>query len=159
MNKVVTKKLLIWHCSFTPESMDVSVEQIRSWHTRKGWSDIGYQYLIDIRGVKHKGRDLDGDGNVNEETGAHAYGFNKESIGACYAGGMGKDGKPKDTRNLLQLVEMQNLTKELIKEFPEIVVIGHNQVSKKDCPCFDVYEWGKAIGLDEKNLHKGKYTK
>lgn len=139
--------------------MDVSVEDVRRWHKDKGWSDIGYQYYVDKKGEEHKGRDLDGDGNVDEEVGAHAYGFNKESIGVCYEGGMSEQGTPKDTRNLLQLITLQTIAKRLIIKYPDIVLIGHNQVSSKDCPCFDVYEWGKAIGINEKNLHKGKYTK
>jgi hypothetical protein len=39
---------IILHCTATPEGRDVSVEEIRGWHTSppRNWSDIGYHYVI-----------------------------------------------------------------------------------------------------------------
>jgi len=35
------------------------------------------------------------------------------------------------------------LMRELIDMFPKATIIGHNEISNKDCPSFDVQEWLK----------------
>jgi N-acetylmuramoyl-L-alanine amidase len=35
-------KEIIVHSTATPEGRETSVEDIRSWHKQRGWSDIGY---------------------------------------------------------------------------------------------------------------------
>lgn len=62
---------IIVHCSATKPSMDIGVEAIRQWHMNKGWSDIGYHYVIRRNGVVELGRDLDKDGDV--DTGNTAF--------------------------------------------------------------------------------------
>jgi len=79
---------VIVHCSATKPSMDIGVDVIRQWHMNKGWSDIGYHYVIRRNGAVELGRDLDKDGDVDEEIGAHAYGHNATSIGICLIGGV-----------------------------------------------------------------------
>jgi hypothetical protein len=32
---------IIVHCSATREGQDISVDTIRDWHLKRGWSDIG----------------------------------------------------------------------------------------------------------------------
>lgn len=44
-----------------------------------GWSDIGYHYTIDGRGIVRKGR-------KDNTTGAHVKGHNKDSLGICVFG-------------------------------------------------------------------------
>jgi len=57
-----------------------TVEQIRDWHVNgRGWSDVGYHYLIDYEGQIHEGRPV-------EKVGAHVKGWNKDSIGICLIG-------------------------------------------------------------------------
>jgi len=65
---------IILHCTATPEGRDVSVDEIRQWHLDRGWSDIGYHYVIDINGNLQDGRPL-------TRAGAHVRGYNKGSIG------------------------------------------------------------------------------
>ena len=61
---------IILHCSATREGQDISVDTIRSWHVDgRGWSDIGYHYIIYIDGSIHTGRPLD-------RSGAHTKGHN-----------------------------------------------------------------------------------
>jgi peptidoglycan hydrolase-like protein with peptidoglycan-binding domain len=37
---------IIVHCTATPEGKDYTVADIRSWHKQRGWSDIGYHYVV-----------------------------------------------------------------------------------------------------------------
>jgi N-acetylmuramoyl-L-alanine amidase len=128
------KKVII-HCSATPEGRDVKTETIKEWHTAKGWSDIGYHYVIELDGSIVEGRPI-------ELIGAHCLGQNKFSIGICYVGGMNKSmSKPKDTRTEEQKVSLTELINELKSKF-DLSVHGHNQFSNKACPSFDVENEG-----------------
>ena len=87
---------IIVHCSATPEGKDYSVDTIRQWHLQRGFSDIGYHYVIYRDGSIHTGR-------YESIIGAHCAGHNANSIGVCYIGGCASDGKtPKDTRTAEQ---------------------------------------------------------
>lgn len=132
---------IIWHCSATREGQDVSTEAIRRMHkTERGWSDIGYHFVIELDGVAHTGRDL-------ERPGAHTQGHNEESIGICYVGGVERDGKtPKDTRTPEQRAELYRLTEELLERFPVATVHGHREFAAKACPSFDVQkDWAAHV--------------
>ena len=122
---------IIIHCSATPEGRDVSPEEIKRWHVEeRGWSDVGYHFIITIDGVVHSGRPL-------EIQGAHTKGHNSESIGICYVGGMDKEMKyAKDTRTEEQKESLVNLICEL-KDIYDCKVYGHNNFSNKECPSFD----------------------
>lgn len=134
------KDLIIVHCSATPPDMDIGVEEIRGWHvTDNGWSDIGYNYVLRRNGALEMGRDLDGDGDVMEETGAHTRGFNTRSIGVCLIGGIDEDGNPEFNYTLNQLMGLSNLVHIIKREHPTIRTLGHRDLdSSKPCPCFDV---------------------
>ena len=98
---------IIVHCSATPEGKDYSVDTIRKWHLQRGFSDIGYHYIIYRDGSIHTGRD-------ESVIGAHCKGHNSNSIGVCYIGGCASDGKtPKDTRTTEQKQSLYKLLKEL----------------------------------------------
>lgn len=127
---------IIVHCSATPEGREVTVEDITRWHRERGFSTIGYHYIIYLDGSVHLGRSL-------LEQGAHCTGQNKFSIGICYIGGLAKDGKtPKDTRTVAQKVSLIKLTNSLLRKYelkPD-KVYGHNQFANKACPSFDINE-------------------
>lgn len=126
---------IIIHCSATPEGREHDVHDIRDWHLKRGWKNIGYHYVIKLDGTTQVGRPV-------RQQGAHAYGHNADSIGICYIGGMTKGGKKaKDTRTKAQKVAMEQLVCALVERFGDHVqVIGHNEVSAKACPSFDVSE-------------------
>lgn len=123
---------IIVHCSATPEGKDVKTETIRGWHIKgNGWNDIGYHYVIELDGSVHKGRD-------ESKVGAHCQGYNSNSIGICYVGGVAKDGKtPKDTRTEKQKESLLALLKELKAKYPRATIHGHREFAAKACPSFD----------------------
>ena len=130
VNKRNIKELIV-HCSATPEGKDYSVDTIRQWHLQRGFSDIGYHYVIYRDGSIHIGRD-------ESIIGAHCTGHNTNSIGVCYIGGCASDGKtPKDTRTTEQKQSLVKLLKELKTKYPQASIHGHRDFSSKACPSFD----------------------
>ena len=136
---------IVVHCTATPEGEDYTVQDIKKWHTQKGWSDIGYHYVIYRDGSIHAGRPVD-------IAGAHATGHNSHSIGVVYVGGCGADGKTgKDTRTVKQKASLTALLKRLCKLYPKAKIYGHRELSRdqngdgiispwefeKECPSFD----------------------
>ena len=122
---------IIVHCSATPEGKDYSVDTIRKWHLQRGFSDIGYHYIIYRDGSIHTGRD-------ESVIGAHCKGHNSNSIGVCYIGGVAADGKtPKDTRTSEQRQSLLKLLKELKVKYPKASIHGHRDFANKACPSFD----------------------
>ena len=140
-------KQIIVHCSATGPQMDIGASDIDQWHKAKGWAAIGYNYVIRRDGTLENGRDLDGDGNVDEEMGAHAYGFNANSIGICLAGGVDEKGKPDPNFTPEQWQTLAAVVRRLTKAHPEAVVLGHRDLPgvRKACPSFDVKPWWKNL--------------
>ena len=135
-----TIKEIIVHCTATPEGRNMTVEQIRADHKAKGWSDIGYHYVIDLNGKVCEGRDVD-------LIGAHcsAGGHNTYSIGVAYVGGVeNRPGVPyeqlkaKDTRTMIQTAALLRLLMDLVCLYPDAKIYGHHDFDPhKDCPSFD----------------------
>ena len=131
---------IIIHCSDTPDGRAVTVDEIRRWHKERGFSDIGYHYVIMLDGSV-------GDGRPLEQAGAHCKGQNAHSIGICYVGGCDLNRHPKDTRTEAQKTAMAGLVRELKRRFPTATIHGHNEFANKACPCFDVQKWIKEALL------------
>lgn len=127
---------IIVHCSDTPAGKDFTVEDIRRWHTLpppkgRGWSDIGYHYVIYRDGTVHNGRDVD-------LIGAHCTNHNAHSIGVCYIGGRAAVGtKSKDTRTAAQRMALKEFLIELKRLYPNAKIYGHRDFAAKECPSFD----------------------
>jgi len=126
---------IIVHCTATPEGRHVTVKDVDNWHRKNGWRCIGYHWLIYLDGSIHKGRD-------ESLVGSHCVGYNKNSIGVCYVGGIDKGGKnPKDTRTPEQKIALAKLLTELHNRYPKASLHGHREFAKKDCPSFNVHEY------------------
>ena len=128
--------LIVIHCSATRCDRDYPVEQLRADHRMRGFREVGYHYYIRRNGTLHSCRPL-------EEMGAHARGWNAQSVGICYEGGLDTNGHPADTRTEEQRVVMQEVVTSLLKRFPESRVVGHRDLpgcGGKECPCFEVQD-------------------
>lgn len=132
---------IILHCSATPEGRDYTVADIKKWHLARGFSDIGYHYVIYRDGTVIPGR--------NEAlVGAHCTGRNSNSIGICYIGGCARDGKtPKDTRTVAQRRALIVLVKKLMLKYgiTEKYIFGHYQFANKACPSFKIEDFKKEL--------------
>ena len=130
--------LIVVHCSATKEGLDYTTADIKKWHLARGFSDIGYHYVIYRDGSVHNGRDV----NIS---GAHCEGHNSHSIGVCYIGGLDKNGKECDTRTDAQKAALVKLLKTLKAMYPKATIHGHREYANKACPCFDAYKEYKDL--------------
>jgi N-acetylmuramoyl-L-alanine amidase len=141
---------LVVHCTATREGQNIDVNTIRRWHTSKGWSDIGYHYVIYLDGSIHEGRTV-------SKVGAHVRGFNKHSIGITYVGGVSRNLAPKDTRTAAQKKSLVHLLKELKKHHPRAKIQGHRDFSpdRNNNGIIEPFEWMKACpSFDAKTEYK-----
>ena len=124
---------IIVHCSASPPSMNTFAKDIDAWHKLRGWSGIGYHYVIRRSGILEKGRDI-------MQAGAHAKGYNFSSVGVCLIGGVDEEGKADANYTLKQYNTLLELIRFLEVTFPIEEVMGHRDLPnvKKTCPCFDV---------------------
>lgn len=121
---------IIVHCSATKEGKHFNAKDITKWHLERGFNDIGYHYVVLLDGKVEVGR-------PEIKVGAHCKGYNTNSIGICYIGGLDANGKSKDTRTPEQKESLLILLKELKKKYPKATIHGHREFANKDCPCFD----------------------
>ena len=123
-------KLLVVHCSATRCNKNFSVEALRRCHLARGFASIGYHFYITRDGEVHICRPV-------HQIGAHATWWNDKSIGICYEGGLDADCCPKDTRTLEQRGSLLALLRELRRQFPKALIVGHHDLNPmKECPCF-----------------------
>ena len=146
--------MIVIHCSATPNGRAVSVADIRSWHLARGFTDIGYHWVVYLDGTVHAGR-------PEEEMGAHALHFNEHSIGICMVGGVGAAGA--DPHNpgkytAAQWIALRRLIDDIESRHPIKRICGHRDLSPdvnsdghiepsewiKLCPSFDVDGWREA---------------
>jgi hypothetical protein len=140
-------KSIVLHCS---DSTHGCAREIRRWHRERGWSDIGYHFVIEngtpvqgltieaLDGSIECGRILDGSPDlIGDEIGAHALGHNADSIGVCLIG--------RDAFTDAQWRALLGLLMDLctIYHIDPDNVIGHYETESgraqgKICPNFDV---------------------
>lgn len=125
-----TITLIIIHCSAVRPSQTSSAHQIDSWHRKRGWSGIGYHYVVRRDGTVERGR-------PEAKVGAHCLNHNRHSIGVCYEGGLDAQGRPADTRTEAQKRGLLTLVRELKGRYPRAIVVSHHTFDPpKACPCF-----------------------
>lgn len=139
--------LAVWHCSADREGYldGKGRDYLDRVAKNRGFRKVSYHIIVLADGSIEYGRDI-------WETGAHAKGYNKISIGIVYIGGLDKNGKPKDTRTPAQRKAMKQIKRDLDYHYPGIKHVGHRDLSvdlngdgvisknewMKACPCFDV---------------------
>lgn len=95
MNKI---DAIIVHCSATKAGLDIGKKEITQMHLQRGFSTIGYNYVVKLDGTVEVGRSLTIDGAHCNSKGFSGVSYNKHSIGICYVGGLDANGKAADTR-------------------------------------------------------------
>jgi len=154
-------KYLVIHCLATPEGREITKKDIEKWHLKeRGWSRVGYSDMVHIDGRLENLIEFDQDDNVDSwEISNGARGYNGIARHIAYVGGASSSKEawmrfypPKDTRTDEQNYTLEQYVRYMILRHPDIKVIGHNQISNKSCPSFDVSAWLRSICIDEKNI-------
>lgn len=129
---------IVIHCSATQSKADIGVKDIDRWHRARGFAKVGYHFVIRRSGAVEEGRAL-------HEIGAHAHGYNSQSIGICLVGGLSPNGQPEQNFSLDQYAALAELLFRLKGRYPNAEVLGHRDLHgvHKECPCFDVRTWYK----------------
>lgn len=101
-----------------------TAKDIDAMHKARGWSGIGYHFVIGEGGTIEQGRDIDAPG-------AHVAGFNTTTIGVCVSGhGDYKDWTPKQKETAIKvganLIRQNGLEAEFRKN--PMRVLGHAEV-------------------------------
>jgi len=135
---------IVVHCTATrpawwaTRTVNQKTAEVRRWHVDdRGWSDIGYHYLIDRDGKIATGRPL-------ERKGAHVKGRNTGTVGVALFGGHGgnENDQFSDHFTPAQDVALRGLIRRLQSDYPTIAKIsGHHEYAAKACPCFRVGPW------------------
>lgn len=148
----VNIKYIILHCS---ASVYGDVPTIDQWHKERGWTKIGYHYIIcnsypKYENYKSHQPDPAYDGLIQigrseKFQGAHAKGHNWESLGVCLVG--------EGCYTSHQLASAAKLCRELMDKYPNISMIkGHNDFTdKKECPLLDVEYFSSYILNDHED--------
>ncbi len=137
MRKIDT---IIIHCS---DSLWGDAKAIEAWHRDKGWSHIGYHYVIDsayptYENLMLKKPDITRDGKLEigiplEVKGIHAHGYNATSIGICMIG--------REIFSARELLSLYKLVHDIEKQFGRLKIYGHYELNPyKTCPNIDA-DW------------------
>lgn len=150
-------KRLVIHCTDTPEGRKVSSDDIRSWHTSptsqggRGWKQVGYTDMFHLDGTVERLVKNNEDANVDPwEITNGAKGYNSTSRHIVYVGGRAATSEtPKDTRTEEQKEAMKQYVLDFHRRHPDVAIVGHNALSNKACPSFDVPAWLREIGINQ----------
>lgn len=138
-------KRLVVHCSATRPSMDIGADWINREHLKRGFKPtptspaIGYHKVIRRDGTVENGR-------PEERIGAHAEGYNADSLAVCLIGGVREDGKtPENNFTPAQFESLKSVLRDWIRRYGSVEIVGHRDLPgvAKACPCFSVPDWLK----------------
>ena len=112
------------------------------------WNTGGYHWIIDRKGNATRVYD-------DKVTTNGAKGINGSSIHLNWVGGYSAEGQPLNKNmNQAQIFKFKQLIKNYIDTYPDIKVLGHNQVSNKPCPLFNVPTFLEQINVDRDNIER-----
>ena len=152
-------KYLVIHCTATKAGREVSSDEIRHWHTDpvckggRGWKQVGYTDMIHLDGRIERLVRNNEDASVDPwEITNGAKGYNAISRHIVYVDGVDANdvNKARDTRTPAQKEALKRYVRDFHMRFPQVKIIGHNQLASKACPSFDVPKWLKEIGIIQK---------
>ena len=145
--------------------------EITRWHQARGFVTVGYHKVIQngyptyaslkakkpvagSDGFAENGRDTDKDGNVEEEFGAHAPGYNNRSLSVCLIGKLPAGAARGSQYTPKQLLTLKVLLLDWMARFkvPVENVLGHYETKNgadqgKTCPDLDMKELRKELKL------------
>ncbi len=125
---------IVIHSTNTKPNANVSIRTVDEWHRKRGLLKVGYHFFIRREGLIEVGRGPN-------EVGAHIKDQDSDSVSVCMAGGLNTRGVTAPDYTKGQLESLFVLVKTLKYMFADAEVVGHRDLSKTECPSFNVKEW------------------
>ena len=126
-----TNRIVIHHTG-NPYDDDLSAEQIHASHQAQGWAGVGYHFVVRKDGSVELGR-------PDWSIGAHAYGFNSDSIGIHVCGNFMQAEPTK-----AQLDALPQLIADICDAYgliaADAIVVGHRDLMATACPGDNLYK-------------------
>ncbi|XP_066255767.1 peptidoglycan-recognition protein LB-like isoform X1 [Euwallacea similis] len=111
---------------FTKEDCIVAMQWMQDFHQfNRSWNDVGYSFAAGSDNRIYAGRGW-------SAVGAHAPGFNNQSIGICIIGDWTEKLPPEEQLQIVRQFIRLGVIKGYIKE--DYKLIGHRQARDTDCP-------------------------
>jgi|2_EtaG_2_1085320.scaffolds.fasta_scaffold158191_2 N-acetyl-anhydromuramyl-L-alanine amidase AmpD len=129
-----TIRRIIVHHTASPD--DWTLEKIDRSHLDRGFSGVGYHFVIEATGLVRLGRPV-------VAVGAHAKGANRDSIGVCLVGAFHEGGAVPS----IQWAAAVSLVRDLMMQWSITIdgVIGHCETKATLCPGFDPADFRAAV--------------
>lgn len=110
----------------TQDACSAQMRNIQNGHiNNNGWADIGYNWCFGSDGRAYEGRGWD-------RQGAHAPGYNNQSMGFCMFGTWTTAVPPVAARNAMQQLINCGIAQGRIRS--DYWLIGHRQAVATECP-------------------------
>lgn len=104
------------------DAKECSAQDIHRWHKERGWSGMGYHFLVRKDGTIERGR-------PENTIGAHASGHNSDSIGVCFEGAF-----MTERMGQTQINAGRELISYLKNKYGITKVQRHKDVNPTNCP-------------------------
>ena len=124
-NRSETDQVVIHHTG-NPTDDDLSAAEINASHKARGWSCIGYHYVVRKDGTVEQGR-------PHWTVGAHAYGHNSHTIGIHVCGNF-EIGEPTSEQIESLAMLLANLCTDYGLTIDRDHVVGHRELMPTACP-------------------------
>lgn len=145
---------LVVHVTATPPRLDIGAAEVNVMHRQRGFSSIGYHYVIRRDGTVEAGR-------PESQIGAHVAGFNSVTLGISLVGGIDNQGRAQDNATQMQYTALAKVLGKLAEAHKSASICGHRDLSPdrngngsvdpqefiKACPCFDAIPWAREHSL------------
>lgn len=118
--------MIVLHHTGNPTDDDLSAEEINASHQAKGWTCIGYHYVVRKDGTVEIGR-------PHWTVGAHAYGHNSHTIGIHVCGNF-EIGEPTDAQIESTAMLLANLCTDYGLPIDRDHIAGHRELMGTACP-------------------------
>lgn len=129
-------------CHHTDSKPETTPDEIRRWHKDRGWSDIGYHWVL-----YRAADDWDIErGRPESRTGSHAKGSNADSLGVVVAGDYTKGPLPESAEIML-CAFIASKCREFGLSAAD--VFGHSEVMRPgytQCPGYDMGKIRARVG-------------
>lgn len=124
--------MIVIHHTGNPVDDDLSAEQIHASHQAQGWAGIGYHFVVRKDGKIELGRPY-------WAIGAHAYGFNSNSIGIHVCGNFDLAEPTEAQINALPML-LADICDAYGLTASDSIVMGHRDLMATDCPGNNLYK-------------------